>query len=365
MKAEMIDDVARLDALREEWDALAVAARLPFSSPAWQLSWWRHAAPEGAALRAVAVFDGDRLVGLSPFYALRAQYRLLAAPTADRIAPLACTGGEADVAALVARALSRASPRPAVVTLRGLPVGSQWPQLLAESWPGRRAVRDREPSVPAYYIALAGSTFDEWFASRSSNVRKSVQRRRRRLAEAGTADVRLSGAESELERDLGSFAALHYSRWEHRGGSAVLTPAVERMLLDAGRGLLAGLRFRLTSVDLDGRTIASQVVIAAGGEASHWLNGFDDAFAAYAPAIEAALQTVEDAFERGDGRLDLGGGDQIYKRELATGEETLETTNVIPGWQGRVRLAPRRLRQGVSTRLSDRQRRVVKRLLPL
>ena len=63
---ELLTDVGELKARASEWDELAVEAGRPYCTPAWQLAWWRHAAPANALLRAIVVRDGDAVIGIAP-----------------------------------------------------------------------------------------------------------------------------------------------------------------------------------------------------------------------------------------------------------------------------------------------------------
>src|SRR4051794_38235818 len=69
VRGDVIEDSAKLDVVRSEWDGLAVAAANPYCVSGWLLSWWRHAAPAQAQLRAIVAFDGSELVGIAPFFA--------------------------------------------------------------------------------------------------------------------------------------------------------------------------------------------------------------------------------------------------------------------------------------------------------
>ncbi len=100
-----------------------------------QLGWWRHAAPDEAQLRVVVVHEGDALLGIAPFYAVRGHYRLLAAPVSARTVPLAEAGRDAEVATATAAALAGARPRPALVQFDGIERASAWPELLSQAWP--------------------------------------------------------------------------------------------------------------------------------------------------------------------------------------------------------------------------------------
>jgi CelD/BcsL family acetyltransferase involved in cellulose biosynthesis len=369
VKVELIEHVERLEELRASWDTLAVARGRPYSAPAWQLAWWHEARPADAFLLAAAVWDREELVAIAPMYVRRSRVSrcgTLGSPAADGVEPLARAGTEAEAASALAGALGEATPRPLVLTLRGRGDDPEWPRLLAHGWPDARPpwLHD-EPPIPAPKIDLRGRTADEWLASLSSNTRSQLKRRRRRLLDAG-ATFRTSAVD-ELERDIAVFTALHRSRWEWRGGSAVLSNGVESMVLRAARELATENRFRLYAVDLGHRTIAAQIVMAAGGTASHWLGGFEEAWAPLQPGIQTIYYAIEAAFEQGDEVFDLGGGAEEYKGRLATRGGTVVTTSLVPRGSGylgaRIAIVPRHLRQAVAARIPvERRRRLKQRL---
>ena len=375
MRGELVQDVGPAEELRGAWDDLAVSSARPYSSPSWLLAWWRPAAPAGALLRVAAAFDGDELVGVAPFFALPAhggltRYRLLAAGASAHVEPLARAGRERQAGIVLAGTLAAATPRPDILRLEGVPATSPWPDLLAHNWPGRsRPWCHEEATTPAPAISLEGRTFAAWFGSKSRNFRQQMRRGRRQLEERG-AVFRLASNEEELQRDLRAFSGLHRSRWSPRGGSGVLTTGVERMLADAGRELVSAGRLRVWSVDVDGLTIASTIFLAAGGEVGYWLGGFDEAWAAQRPSLQAILAAVEDAFERGERRFDLGPGAADYKYRFADGDEILSSVALVPQGpaQSRARTsvlssaASRTIRREVAARLSPEQKELLKRL---
>ena len=325
----LIDDVQGLHELRAEWDALAVAARRPYCAPAWMLAWWNHVPGPGARLRAVAVHDGADLVALAPYWAERGpggpmRYRALAAGTSHRVGPVARPGTEPEAARAIAATLAEASPRPALLAFETVDRRVDWCDLLAGAWPGRRPVSLLPWTEPAPTVSLEAESYSAWLQGKSRNFRSQAGRLRRRL-EGRDARFRLARTPEELERGLGDFARLHYARWEDRGGTVALTPAVEAMLLEAGKEMLADGRLRLHSIEVDGQTISSHLFVAAGGELAYWNGGFDDEFAAEKPSMQALLAAVEEGFERHDQRMDLGGGGQDYKYRLADGEDEVDS----------------------------------------
>jgi CelD/BcsL family acetyltransferase involved in cellulose biosynthesis len=371
LRSITVEQPAQAQALWSQWDELAVAVSKPYCSPAWMMSWWEHVRPPRAMLRITAVFDGEELVGIAPFFADRGpggvnRYRLLGAGTCAPLDVLARPGMEETVATMVARRVAEADPFPDVIMLEGVPGGSPWPGLFRDAWPGDGSLSlSRQFSQPAPFVELSGG-YDRWFGSKSSNSRRKLRHEMKMMHEQG-AIVRLSRSPEELRRDLEAFADLHRARWRKRGGSGVLDARVERMLTEVGKRLMEQGRFRLWSMDLGGRTISSHLFVVAGGEAAYWLGGFDERETRVRrPGILIIRSALEHAFSVGDRRLDLGPGGQPYKYEFTQTANSAEWILLIPRGRrsllARAQLAPLRARIVIAQRLSPRVKRVVRRV---
>ena len=329
VRAELAESESALEAVRADWDRLAGANRRPYCAPAWQLGWWRHAAPAGAGLRAVVVREGAAVLGIAPWFAVGSgRYRLLASPVCARTVPLAVPGRERDVAAAIASALAGCNPRPGLIQLDGVEAGSPWPSLLAEEWPAGTPKRIELHRETAPVIRLEADSYDDWLGSRSSNFRQQMRRRRRALEEMG-AEFRLTDAES-LERDIAELERLHFGRRGDRPSDA-FGPGVAEMLADAGQELLDRDRFRLWTIATETASVSAQLFIEAGGELAFWNGGFDDAYSNASPGVQAILAAVGDGIGLGCERLDLGAGDQGYKLRLTDDVEELVSIAIVPG----------------------------------
>jgi CelD/BcsL family acetyltransferase involved in cellulose biosynthesis len=332
VRGELIEDAAKLEPVRSQWDELAIASGNPYALSGWLLPWWRHAAPSTAELRAVVAFDDDELVGIAPFFAAKGPggadaYRLLGAGTSIGVEPLARPGREQEAAAVFAEQLVAGRPSPELLVLEGIGADSRWPTLLREAWPGGALGVRRRQSTPAPLLELRGRTYEEWLRERSGKFRKAIRRGGRRLEERG-AMLRLATA-AELQHGLRSFIRLHHLRWADRGGSGVVTPQVEQMLAELPIGLDAG-QLRLWLIDFEGKTVSAEVFLAAGGVTTSWLGGFDDAFADEQPSFLSIHAEIRHAFERGDERVDLGPGAQPFKYRFADGERALIWVDLVP-----------------------------------
>jgi CelD/BcsL family acetyltransferase involved in cellulose biosynthesis len=368
--SQIIEDPSALAPLRDGWDGLAVASRRPYCSPAWMLAWWDHARPDGARLRVVAVTEGDELVGIAPLWVAAgagrgSRYRLLAGGLSAPVSPLALPGREREVAAAVAEALAGADPRPHSIRLEGQQGAADWPAWLSEGWPRRRPWRHSALPVAAPAVSLEGLDYERWLGGKTQNFRQQARRMRRKL-EGDGARFAIAGP-GEVGAAVEAFARLHGSRWEERGGSNALVTGIEGMLVDAAEELVPLGRFRAATIELEGRPIAVQLLLAAGGEVVYWNGGFDEEFQRYRPAVQALLFAVDDAMARGDHRLDLGPGAQDYKLRMADGEERVDTITLVPRGRSyplaRLRLAPYQARWALSRRLTPEAKKRVRGLL--
>jgi CelD/BcsL family acetyltransferase involved in cellulose biosynthesis len=335
LATELFEDLAALDELRTDWDRLAVACELPLMAPDLVLAWWQHRAPGGAEPRVVVVRERGELIGIAPFFVVRGRpgridYRLPGIDLGTRLAPLAAASREWEVAGEVTSALAEASPRADLIALESLPSGSPWLTALRDQWPGRlRPLSSLYNVRGSPTVALRGS-FAEWLADRSPSFRKNQRRRRRMLTEAG-GTMRL-GTIDTLTEDIGTLMRLHTERWRGRGTSSLVAHKDDlmEMLQAAGRELTPSGRFRIWLMEIDGQPVWANLFLSAGGELLAVNGGWDERWRKLSPATLGMIHAIEDAFERGERRLDLGVGENPYKLEFADGNDPVGWGILVP-----------------------------------
>jgi CelD/BcsL family acetyltransferase involved in cellulose biosynthesis len=333
---ELVADLAGLEALAPEWDALAVDASNPVAAPAWILSWLRYAAPPDLEPRVVIVRDRGTLVGVAPFYVARSrlgvvEYSLMASGFGAPMEPLALAGREWDVAGEVARLLASCRPRPDVVAFGPMSFASPWTAALGRRWPGAVSGLVRRGRVEeAPVIVLREPSFEAWFASLSSNTRSKSRRSERLFAEAG-GTTRWSTAET-LHADAKAFARLHADRWAGRAWSrlAELGSRSSEWLEDLGRDLIEEGRFQMCMLEVEGSPICADFHLIAGAELSCINMGWDVRYSKLAPGKLAMLRVVEGAYGWGCRRLSLGVGSDGNKLTFANGNDPPAWTLVMP-----------------------------------
>jgi CelD/BcsL family acetyltransferase involved in cellulose biosynthesis len=333
---ELITDLSAIHTLKAEWDELAVTNQMPMMSPACVLAWWAHMAPQTAQPRIVTIREGERLVGLAPFYIDpaarrgRLDIRLPGIELAGRLAPLAMAGRESEVANAVIRALVSSNPRCDILALEGSPTSMSWASALQASWPGHvRPISSNYSVHSCPIVSLRDESYAAWLASKSSNFRSQMRRLGRQfIAADGT--TRSSTADT-LAADVDAFMRLHAARWTHRGESHLLTArnAIAAMLLDMGAKLVESERFRMRLLEIDGEPISAQLFLAAGDRVLYVNGGWDERFARLKPPMLGILGMIEEAFGRGEQCLDLGVGDQPYKGRFADRDDPVAWTILL------------------------------------
>jgi CelD/BcsL family acetyltransferase involved in cellulose biosynthesis len=326
-EGELIEDLGRAEALYRGWDALAVANSLPAMAPAWILAWWKHFASAGCLPRIVAVWEGEELVGLAPFYVepdahARLDYRLPGIELTVRLAPLARAGHEWAVATTIGAVLSRADPQPDLVALEGFPLASSWRAALRDSWPG--GVRWASRWYLVYRcptVTLEGHTYESWLAARSAHFRERMRKVRRRFEQAG-GTWRFSTAES-LSQDVRTLVRLHTERHGARSSLTLDGRRSIAMLENAGPRLLDDARFRLLVLEMDGEAVDATLAIAAGGRLLGVNGGWDERWARFSPKLLHLLYLIDDAIGRGDRQFDMGAGEQPYKLRFADATDSV------------------------------------------
>jgi CelD/BcsL family acetyltransferase involved in cellulose biosynthesis len=353
--ARVITDPAGARAMARGWDALAVGAGLPYCAPGWMLAWFEHGlAPATAQLQVVVLEDGDRVVGVAPFFRDGDRLRLLCAGFTVAIGPVCAPGHEAELARAVGHL---AGDGVRFVGLEGQRGSSPWPRALAAGWGRRGAAVHRDFAMAAPCADLSGG-WDAWWASRSKNWRKEIGRVRRRIAEAG-GTIRLA---EDPERAVGELLRLYRLRF---AGSERVGEATEAMLRSAARDL--GDRFAVWLLEgPDGRAGSAELVVRAGAEATAWGGGFTEEWSRLSPSSVLLLAAAEHAAQAGATRFDLAEGDQFYKQRFNDVDQRAEWSTLFPRGRGHLRArlaeAPRHARWWARDRVPEGLKEKLKRV---
>jgi CelD/BcsL family acetyltransferase involved in cellulose biosynthesis len=326
MSAFQIETVSELEQLRQDWTELAERCGNVFSTWDWASIWWRHFG-EGRPLLLTTFRDSaGRVVAILPTYLSSSSpvrtVRFVGHGPADQLGPV--HDGDIPLAAALLRHALRDGMWPwDVFMAERLPAEEQWSSLLG----GRTLERESSP------VMQAGSSWDEYLASRSSNFRDQVRRRERKLAREHDLNYRLTNEDS-LDGDFETLVRLHEARWGAGGSAAFGGPLKDFHRDFATRALEQGW-LRLWTLEVDGHAVAAWYGFRFAGVESYYQSGRDPAWDRNSVGFVLLTHTMREAFNDGMGEYRLLRGGEYYKDRFATHDEGVETIALPHGVRGR------------------------------
>ncbi len=149
---------------------------------------------------------------------------------------------------------------------------------------------------PALHSGLEGEVYVR--KALGSHHRREFQRMERRLGQRGKLEFTQSRHPDEVRRRTEEFLSLEASGWKGRRRTAM---AVDRFRAAFAREALYCLAerdmCRIHTLDLDGRAIASLVVMRESGVAYTWKTAFDEGYSSYSPGTLLMIDTTKKLLE--------------------------------------------------------------------
>ena len=329
-----IEVASRLDDLRDEWPVAADRSDNVFATWDWLSTWWTAFGRERPLAVGVARAPGrPEPVAIVPLYfAARRPVRVLRPlghGVSDQLGPV-CAVGDRPVAAHALRSLLHDRvPEWDVFIGDEFPADIDWAAALG----GRTLARAANPVAQ-----LAGTTWDTWLASRSTNFRSALRRPTRALDRAGTVTYRTTSSRDLVDADLDLLFSLHDARWRTaRGGSRAFARRREfhrqfvRVAFDHGW-------LRLRFLEVDGRAVAGLYNLRFAGSESHYQGGRDPAFERFSVGTLLHAHAIREAIADGCREYRFLRGDEPYKRRFADRDPGLESVGVARTARGRATL---------------------------
>jgi len=308
---QVIRHEAELEQLAPQWWELwgRVEQPTPFQSPAWLISWWKAFRP--GELLSVAVWSGNRLVGLAPSYVEHASDRrrllLLGVSISDYLDVLVDANLKQPVLARIASAYGAE-----------LRCWDEWE--LTELAPGSHAC---DLPCPDAYTEHRGNTATCPVLALHPSARGGVGPRarakrklsmvRNRVARSARHAI-ISAGERDTKWWLAELWRLHAARWSSRGERGLLTdPRLQQFQADALPELVGRRLARLYALELDGQIVGVYYGFSHCGRAYAYLGGFDPDFAYYSPGAFLLGHAMDQAAAEGAREFHLLRGGEAYK----------------------------------------------------
>jgi CelD/BcsL family acetyltransferase involved in cellulose biosynthesis len=331
-----LDRIAGVDEARAEWEGLAAASGCPFATVEWTKAWLEHAAGPYVPHLFIAREPAGRPVAIVPLVTARGRYvrkaRFLGFRAANQVGPI-CAPEDAELGAEALR-LAIAATR------------HDWDVLIAENLPGtgwtERIGGTVIGSKGLPIVRGPWTSWDEYLASRSRNLRNELRRKERRLREQGMRNT-TARTPKELEPALDALFELHRGRWGSE--ASPFFSGLETFHRVFARAALARGWVRLHVFELDGRPIAANYSLRFGDAEWSYQLGRDLRLEHASVGLIGCAIAVREAFAEGASEFKLGPGTQPYKMRLANDGSTIETVGLANGLRGRASLLAARRRE--------------------
>lgn len=318
------------DAAAPWWDGvLERAARVsPFASHAWLARWWQVYGA-GGRLLLLRLHDGSETVGAAAFYLRRRRLKGLFAVRELRLVGdrhvgsegldlLAVRGREEEAAGALGTFLAKEEGAWDLAHLEGLRPGAVLlrPEALGAVGASSIHAVNRCPFL-RLQTGRPVAPLKKDFASR-------VARKSRGLLDRGGLRFARASAEAEIEPLLATLFADHQARWSARGEAGAFAAEAKRSFYRrVAPDLLAAGRLELFGLWEGDRPRAVLFGASAGPTLFYLQSAFDPTLAPHGPGNVLMYQILRDAQARGFERFDFMKGDEAYKFQWTSEEESL------------------------------------------
>ncbi len=319
---EVLDTVAPV---ADEWEALATRLdATPFASPGWTVAWLR-AFGAGSPVVLAARRDG-RLTGV---LALQRRGGAVRSPTNWHTPLFEPVAEDAATLAALARAVYGLGPRSVHLWFLD-PGGEAFDPLTRAAVAAGYATYDRA-CIRSPFVAIRGD-WPTYLACRSRNLRKGLDRSRRRLEEAGCVVYETRDGREGLVPLLDEGLAVEAAGWKGERGTAIASRPCTRLFYEEmARWAAKAGALRLSFLRLDGRPIAFELALESGGHHYSLKVGYDPEFRRYSPGTLLTSWLIERAFARGLASFELLGADDPDKLRWTTSVRELRLVQAFSG----------------------------------
>jgi CelD/BcsL family acetyltransferase involved in cellulose biosynthesis len=293
---ETIQRVAELEALRDEWNALADIPRSPLLRHEWLTCCARAFCADGD-LRVVTVRQAGQLIAAAPLTARRrfgtSRLELLGMAALNEPSGFLAVDDRA-LQTLVGAVIGLKMP----VLLQRIADDSAVPACLQAMLPRSSVLRTGEG--PGYLSVPVSTAWTDYYKTLSSRITGNLKRVKAKSKALGAAIAIHTPSESEVGSLLRQLVQVEGSGWKGRRGSALssntpLRTFFEQYSLRAAReGIL-----RVATLRFGDEVAAMELAVVAYQRWWQLKIGYADAFAKHYPGLQLTEATLRYAFDLG------------------------------------------------------------------
>ena len=301
MQVQILDSESKLRETAGAWSALvdSLPSAVPFQLPLWLLTWWKHFG--SGELQVLTGYEGSSLVAVIPMFRHewegRKQLTLIGSGLSDWTDPAIA----ADVLPAIEKYLDNDTQWDVL----------DWQDLSADTPLRALAEVTVQDDVPCLVTPLTGS-FDEFWNSRSKELRRNVRRYGQRAREMGRVDFEVSHeAQPEL---LDELIRLHGARWQKQGETGMIEAnRAQPFLRDVAEQFAANGTLRIFAVRFEGAVAALVLTVLYRGEIFAYMSAFDPEHESLGFGRTLLYESFRHCFEKGYSAWNFLRGTEPYK----------------------------------------------------
>jgi CelD/BcsL family acetyltransferase involved in cellulose biosynthesis len=292
----MVRSIPQLEALCDEWEALAAKFASPLLDHDWFIS-CAEAFHRSDDLQIVTVREGASLAGVAPLVRERtpAGQRLILLGASKLYEPSGWLfSSSSSLADLADKVIRLGDP----MILQRIPADSAVCGVLAS--PGRAITMARGTTTSLGVVVR--SSWDAYYAGLTGHITTNLRRLRRKAEKAlgGMRVVQSSPAPSDVDDLLETVVKVEGSGWKGRNRSALGARADLRDFFRRyGHRAAARRQLRVTTLSFGSETAAVELSVEAYRRMWQLKIGYNDALSEYYPGLHLTEFSVRSAFERG------------------------------------------------------------------
>jgi CelD/BcsL family acetyltransferase involved in cellulose biosynthesis len=317
-------ELPQVAALAEPWDRLlqGTTCNRAFSSAAWFLS--ACSADPFFSPRVITAWRGPALVGVLPLVEVSGAGLVEFPPPGDYNDIIARPDDNLAMEGMLDYALGLGR----TISLNNVRLDSNCYRATAQARPDIIEKRF-QINHTCFYIDLRTS-YDEYLASRSKNLRADLRRHERKARQDGLAVMALSpdGFSPELLPEI--FLSLNSARFQEK--ASLRFPVRQAFVRAAFPELFRRGRLRPFVLTAGGEVIAIDICFAGHRSLCTWNGGFVPEAEGYSPGTLIVAEQLRQSFALGLEEYDWLRGPEPYKARWATGSRATGRFDFEPGF---------------------------------
>lgn len=342
MHVTRITTTKALERLAPNWNCLAHG--IPFRTWQWLFNWWKHYG-DGKSLYTLAVYDdAGVLVGVAPWFIESRgsdgrviQFLGSGHVCTDYLTILSTVEHASAVVTAIAQWLVRAAAGQGdpddqwdLLDFECISVGETNIEAMLSALHVAGCSTNRRPSLNCWRLALPAS-WDVFASELPGSHAKKVRKVSRRVFGEGRGVLRTVREPAELELGMRIFVDLHQRRWTSQGEPGCFASSrFSDFMHDCVADLLAADMLNLTWLEIDGRPVATELLIATASTRYIYQGGIDPAAGQESPGHAIMIALFREAIEAGCQTIDFLRGDEPYKATWGAQPMATERIRVAP-----------------------------------